>query len=207
MNCKFTNVLMFAVGAAVGSAVTWKIVKDRYERIVREELDSIKEVFGDTQEDNREQVESEDDEYDDGFAQTVTHINWDELEDLDEEDDEDATHEYSKLASNYTNEKGGAEGVDRAPYVISPYDFGELDEYSQVELTYYADGVLEDEDHNIVHDADDLIGSDSLYTFGEYEDDAVFVRNEWLQADFQILKDYRTYEEARGASPNQVGNE
>ena len=93
------------------------------------------------------------------------------------------------------------------PYVISPYDFGELDGYSQVELTYYADGTLEDEDYNIVTDVDELIGSDSLLTFGEYEDDAVFVRNDRLRADFQILKDYRTYEDARRVGPDQVDDE
>lgn len=93
------------------------------------------------------------------------------------------------------------------PYVISPYDFGEIDEYSQIELTYYADGTLEDDEGNIVTDGDELIGEDSLNTFGEYEDDAVFVRNERLMTDFQILKDYRTYEEARSVGPNQVDDE
>ena len=97
--------------------------------------------------------------------------------------------------------------MTKEPYVISPYDFGELDDYSQVELTYYADGTLEDEDYNIVTDADELIGRDSLYTFGEYEDDAVFVRNERLRADFQILKDYRTYAEARSVGPSKVDDE
>ena len=97
-----------------------------------------------------------------------------------------------------------ANNIVKQPYVIAPYDFGELDDYSTFELTYYADGVLEDEDYNIVNDVKDLLGPKALTTFGEYEDDAVFVRNEELQADFQILKDYRTYAEARSIGPNQV---
>lgn len=208
MNCKFINILMFAAGAAVGSAVTWKIVKDRYEKIVQEEIDSIKEVFyGDeTDECSEETEDSEDEESDASQFANVTHIDWSKLENLDEEDDDDSENlnEYSALASNYTSEKGGAEGMAKKPYVISPYDFGELDDYSQFELTYYADGVLEDEDEEIVMDVDDLIGPKALYTFGEYEDDAVFVRNERLKSDFQILKDPRTYVEARGISPSQV---
>ena len=95
----------------------------------------------------------------------------------------------------------------RGPYVISPYDFGEIEGYSLIELTYYADGILEDEEYNVVTDVDELVGQDSLYSFGEYEDDAVFVRNERLRADFQILKDYRTYVEAKNVGPKQVGNE
>ena len=34
MNQKIVNVLIFAVGAAIGSAATWKFVKDKYEKIV-----------------------------------------------------------------------------------------------------------------------------------------------------------------------------
>lgn len=191
MNCKFTNVVMFAVGAAIGSAVTWKILKDKYERIVQEEIESVKEVFAGMAEANAE----EDEETDEGHHQ----INWDEYEDLEEE-----LEEYAELTNLYSSEKGGAEKVEVAkPYVISPYDFGEIDEFHTISLTYYADGVLEDDEQNIVTDVEELIGEQSLTTFGEYEDDSVFVRNERLQTDFEILKDPRTYAEA--SSPNQVG--
>lgn len=207
MKSKFINVLMFAAGAAIGSAVTWKIVQTKYEQIVQEELKSIQDAFSDQQSNNQEQV----DEYDEEEQrQCPGQINWDELEDLDDEEydaDEGDLNTYAGLANNYTSEKGGSENMVKEPYVISPYDFGELDGYSQVELTYYADGTLEDEDYNIITDADELIGPKALTTFGEYEDDAVFVRNERLCADFQILKDYRTYEQARSVGPNQVDDE
>ena len=97
--------------------------------------------------------------------------------------------------------------MTKEPYVISPDDFASLDGYNVVELTYYMDGILEDEDYHIVTDADALIGPKALTTFGEYEDDAVFVRNERLETDFQILMDYRTYDEARRVGPSQVDNE
>lgn len=210
MKYKIINLLMFAAGAAIGSAVTWKVVKDKYEQIVQEEIQSIKEAFCDRAPNDEDQSESSDDAdvfYDDGTVQ----ISMDDLEDLDEEDNEDDGPDdmtnYTRIVGNYTNEKGGAEKMVEKPYVIAPYDFGELDGYSQVELTYYADGTLEDDEYNIVTDVDELIGSDSLFTFGEYEDDSVFVRNERLRADFQILKDYRTYEEARSVSPKQVDDE
>ena len=130
------------------------------------------------------------------------------IEDLDEDEDADEDlNDYARLVDDYTNQKGGAETMEREPYVISPYDFGELDGYNQIELTYYADGTLEDEDYNVVTDVEELIGPKALTSFGEYEDDAVFVRNERLETDFQILKDYRTYKQARNVSPNRVDNE
>lgn len=197
MNCKFTNVFMFAAGAAIGSAVTWKILKDKYERIVQEEIESVKEAF------NGMNEQSEDCESDDEEEQPH-QINWSELEDLDEETDEEL-EEYANLTNLYSSEKGGAEKVEvKRPYVISPYDFGEIDEYNTVSLTYYADGILEDDDHEIVTDVDELIGEKALTTFGEYEDDSVFVRNERLQTDFEILKDPRTYEDATSDTPDRV---
>lgn len=215
MNCKFTNVLMFAVGAAIGSAVTWKLLKTKYERIVQEEIESIKEAFADMPTDIRQQDDDCSDEDEDVEQEgTPGQINWDELEDLDEEEEEEDDSpenrfmtEYTKLANSYSNEKGGAENVGTKPYVIDPYDFGERDGYRKFELTYYADGTLEDEDYNIVDDVDDLIGVDSLNTFGRYEDDSVFVRNDKLRSDFQILKDPRTYEEARSIGPGKVDDE
>lgn len=214
MSCKFINVLMFAAGAAIGSAVAWKVVKTKYERIAQEEIESVKEAYADMVANLQEQVDdySTMDEAEE-WTDRASKIDWSDLEDLDEEDedesepDDDDLNAYTRLVEQYTNKKGGAEDMTKEPYVISPYDFGELDNYSQVELTYYADGTLEDEDYNIVTDVDELIGRDSLYTFGEYEDDAVFVRNERLRADFQILKDYRTYAEARSVGPNQVDDE
>ena len=210
MNCKFINVLMFAAGAAIGSAVTWKVVKTKYERIAQEEIESVKEAFGDINTEPDEINHSVDDIRRASAAkEQAEQINWEELEDLDEDDefDEDDREEYANLTTQYKTKEGGAEAVAIEPYVISPFDFGELDDYHQFELTYYADETIEDTEYNIVTDVEELIGPKALHTFGEYEEDAVFVRNERLRADFQILKDYRTYEEARSTSPKRVDHE
>lgn len=210
MNCKFTNVIVFAVGAAIGSAVTYAVLKPKYERMIQEEVDAFKKEFVECMNDMQaaaDEDESEDDE------ERPRQIDWDDLEDLDRSEledeydpDSEELAEYEKIVKQYTNEEGGAEKVAKQPYVISPYDFGELDGYRQISLTYYSDGVLEDDDQEIVTDVDELIGVGSLNTFGEYEDDSVFVRNERLRTDFEILKDYRTYMEATGKSPDQVAN-
>ena len=210
MNCRFTNVLMFAAGAAIGSAVTWKVIKTKYEKIAQEEIDSVKEAFADRLTNLQEQVDdySTADEAEE-WQDRCRKVDWSDLEDLDEEEEEpdDNLNDYARLIDKYTNEKGGVDDMAKEPYVISPYDFGELDGYNQFELTYYADGTLEDDEYNIITDVDELIGAGSLLTFGEYEDDAVFVRNERLRSDFQILKDYRTYEQARCVGPDQVDDE
>lgn len=212
MKSKITNVLMFAAGAAIGSAVTWKIVKTKYDRIIQEEIDSVKEAFIDRADDIQVSDEDNSEDEEEESPRPSRKIDWSKLEDILDDDDEvefteAEKNEYEEIASNYSSEKGGAEDMNdtaKPPYVISPFDFGELDDYHQVELTYYSDGILEDEDYHIVDDVEELIGRDSLTTFGEYEDDSVFVRNERLSTDFQILKDYRTYDQARSVGPARV---
>lgn len=203
---------MFAAGAAIGSAVTWKVLKTKYDQLIQEEIDSVKEAFSDRfdndQESTDEETKEEEDDEESCPPKKIVRSDLDYILDDDEEPfaDEEKS-EYEKIASVYTSEKGGVENMNstaKPPYVISPFDFGELDDYNQIELTYYLDGILEDEDYHIVTDADELIGPDALTTFGEYEDDSVFVRNERLCTDFQILKDYRTYDEAKSIRPVQV---
>ena len=46
------------------------------------------------------------------------------------------------------------------PYVISPEEFGDFDEYTKLSLTYYSDGVLADENDEIVDDIDETVGAD-----------------------------------------------
>lgn len=211
MNCKLINALMFAAGAAIGSVVTWKVVKTKYDRLIQEEIDSVKEAFAEVygEHDDKSDDEHPEEDEEDEPKEVGHQIDWSELEDLDEEEEEyvptqEDLLEYASLVHNYHDEKGGAHEVKKEPYVIAPYDFGEVDGYSTVELTYYMDGILEDDEYHIVTDADELIGPKALNTFGEYEDDSVFVRNDYLRTDFQILKDYRTYDEAKHIGPDRV---
>lgn len=47
--------------------------------------------------------------------------------------------------------------------------------------------------HNIIRNVDEIVGEESLDHFGEYEEDTVYVRNEELETDFEILKDDSNY--------------
>ena len=78
-------------------------------------------------------------------------------------------------------------------YVISPDEFGENEEFEQISLTYYSDHILTDDNDEIIEDVDDIVGIESLDHFGEFEDDSVFVRNERLKCDYEILLDQRKY--------------
>ena len=49
------------------------------------------------------------------------------------------------------------------------------------------------EDGELVDAADAIIGEGSLERFGEYEEDSVFVRNDRLKCDYEILLEPRKF--------------
>lgn len=76
-------------------------------------------------------------------------------------------------------------------YVIPPEEFGEMDYYEKISLTYYQDGVL-CEGLDPVDGIEEVVG-DALEHFGEYEEDSVYVRNDQKKCDYEILLDLRNW--------------
>lgn len=177
MNSKTINVFIFTAGAIIGSVVTWKLLKTKYERIAQEEIDSVKEVFSNRYESSVK--DKSDDEYSE-----------------DEDDLEDDKEKYNEIINPYRNavDMDGEEANSvNKPYVIRPEEFGEQDGYETVSLTYFSDKVLTDEDNVPIDDPEDIVGSDFAEHFGEYEDDSVFIRNDEMESDYEILLDLRNY--------------
>ena len=210
MNSTLKGVLIFVLGAAAGSLATWKLIEKKYKDIAQEEIDSVKDTFS----------KMKKNEYPDKLEDYPDFEEFDDSDDSYDSDDEEPKPEqkidrnnkpdiveYAKILSEtgYTNyaerqdkkEKKGVEPVeDERPYVISPDEFGEKDGYENVTLTYYADGVLTDYFDNVISNVDEVVGLDSLDHFGEYEDDVVFVRNEKMETDYEILRDLRDFNES-----------
>ena len=206
MNSTLKGVLIFVLGAAAGSLATWKLIEKKYKDIAQEEIDSVKDTFS----------KMKKNEYPDKLEDYPDFEKFDDSDDVEEEpkpeqkidrNNKPDIVEYAKILSGagYTNyaerqekkEKKGVEPVeDERPYVISPDEFGEKDGYENVTLTYYADGVLTDYFDNVISNIDEVVGFDSLDHFGEYEDDAVFVRNEKMETDYEILRDLRDFNES-----------
>lgn len=190
------NFFTFVTGLVIGSVVTYVVVKDKFEKIAQEEIDSVKEVFG-------RRVEKEADK-------KVEKIAEKEVEKIRKEynDYGSLTKNYTSYSKNETEEDDCAQvedgvelfEVERAsnsdrPYVIDPWDFGGEEGYDTVTLNYYADDVLTDSDNNVIEDEDidDFVGADFAEHFGEYEKDCVCVRNDRLKIDYEICRDIIKY--------------
>lgn len=178
MNNKLAFVLGLVVGGAAGTFVSWRILKTKYKKIADEEIESMKAVLA-------KRIAEEP-------AKTP---------DIPEECIEKKIHkvpeEYIELTKKYTNgdELGISEG--QKPYTIDPDEFGDHDEYDTETLIYYADGVLAHFKGDVVEDVAGTVGTDALTKFGENENDpdTVYVRNDILQADYEILRDESMFSE------------
>lgn len=80
-------------------------------------------------------------------------------------------------------------------YVIPPKEFGEIEGYEKIDLTYTADGALLDDSDEPIENSEEIVGTEYMNHFGEYEDDAVYIRNDVRRCDYAILKEYRAYSE------------
>lgn len=179
MNSKLMYLAMFTAGAAIGSVVTWKFAKEKYERLAQEEIESVKKVFSnfDHNDDSKvEEVNVKEEPKSNNTAEMLTYK------------DIVKRYDYTK----YSAPKEEPTNVER-PYVIPPEEFGELDGYETISLTYYADDYLTDDMDELVDDVEDVVGYDSLEHFGEYEDDSVFVRNDAKRCDYEILRVEKNY--------------
>lgn len=168
-----SNIAVFATGAAIGSFVTWRLLKNKYEQIAQEEIDSVKEAFATSR--SKADAESTDEE---NFEEAV-----DQYESILQEEG------YVDYSARTKTKGGNPDMRDKKPYVIPPEEYGEIYEYDTRNLTYYDNGVLTDEDDNVIDDVENLIGEDALNHFGDYEEDSVHVRNDRLKVDYEILRD------------------
>ena len=181
------NVLIFAAGAAIGSVAAWKILSVKYEERLQAEIESVKESFemlhGDSDDNTVEEEESVEVE-----DNKMTY------------DDLVTKHNYN---TSFKKEKEDSKMTE--PYEIPYEDFGERDGYDANTMTYYSDGVLTDEDDNPIEDVLGMVGCDLGARFKEKDNDpndkdrdSIYIRNEDMECDLEILRDYRSFSSVTG---------
>ena len=188
MTNKTAYVVSLAVGAFIGSAATWIFAKKYYEKISKEEIDSVKKEFSKMR--NTSSETSDHEEKNNDISDKIKPYNYADHSKKEEQD-------ITVKEVNDVND----------PYVISPDEYGEYMDYEQISLTYFSDGVLADEDTlDVIDDIAGTVGDDFADHFGEYEDDSVNIRNDATRCEYEILADLRTYSDALSEKYGRVSN-
>ena len=188
--------LFFIIGAASASFITYKVVEKKFKDIADEEIESVKAMY------ERKLAKLE-------LDKPVKELKRVTITDdgVYEENNEPpmasaVINPYSSLVNDlgYSDDKKEEKesvAINTNIEIVPPEDFGEYG-YKCESLTYYQDNVLTLDDDTKITDIEKYVGCDALNTFGEYEDDSVFVRNHGMKTDFEILKDSRTYSDVVG---------
>ena len=168
-------ILAGLTGSAAGALLARFYFKKKYAAIAEEEINSVKDVLSE-----RKKVRVAE-----GQCEITT---------------EERTR-YNDCIRDYVEES--ARQSQEKPYVISPSELDEYDDYETISLTLYADGTLADDNDEVLSEdeIEEIIGKDSLNHFGEYEEDSVFVRNDARKCDYEILKSLEDYAEVLARKP------
>lgn len=181
MNNSVAATLAFILGAGVGSFVTYKLIKEKYAKMAEEDIEAMKEYY--IQKKSGEENSENNSNIEDSAAKAK------------ENRDKTNIMEYAKILNEerYSND---APEYEAEYEVISENEFGVDDTYDTITLTYYSDGVLTDDEDEVMEDYDHVVGNFEDYY--EKDSDVVYVRNDARMAYYEIVKDKRTYREVVG---------
>ena len=165
---KLTGVLIFATGFLGGSVSAYFALKRRFDILMDEEIQSVKEAY-------------------EKFNETENKDSDDESKNLRQVHEE----ENQKYEQNLPKEQKFEE-----PYLIPPNEFNEIYGYETASLTLYSDGTIATDDLEVVDDPDELLGEENLQQLRDGEADCIYIRNDSKYCDYEVLRDLSTFEDA-----------
>lgn len=186
-------------------------IRDRYRENYRDlkdkvsdtrrEMQETKDYLADTAEKVREKYDVEN-VYEEEDIPTHAKVRYDKIVDdekyseVDGEEEEEEDEEFTMNDENPSLEIPKVDPNRSEPFLISDEDFwvNERD-HSQSTLVYHInDDVLVDETSQVIHDEGDIVG-DTLSVFDANRTlTAVYVRNNRLRADIEVVIDHDPYE-------------
>lgn len=110
--------------------------------------------------------------------------------------------------SSYFNTSAESENPSNAgsehPYLIDYKEFGEFEDYSRISLLYFKDGFVAEEDGSVIDDLFNTLGIEFKTKLETENLDEIYIRNDRLKADYEILRDLRYYEDYIKTIPKKV---
>lgn len=190
MNTTIKSCLIFAAGAVVGALGMRYYIHKQLENAEYE--DSDYEAL--TTEDNTQQKkEPTIAEYAAMLAEKHNYV------------------DYTAFSANEPKKTEETEKVEEEPHqIIIDYDsWGQTDGYEPYSYTYYADGVLEDDNGDQMTEEEIVrtVGWKALALFDNPNTWSVYVRNDKLKAEYEICRDKRNYFDMKAPRTEVVSDE
>lgn len=202
-----TIIVSAVVSVAIGTVIGYKFAKSRlakeYDARLEAELNATQKYYisrasKDGYDTPANAVEALIDE-----EAKVALLKYQGTEEPETEDDEEVNETVTVNVFhndyNFDLEEEMKTRTSDRPYVIMEQEYLENDpDHEQTDLIYYVgDDVLADENDTIIEDANTIVGDDNLVRFGEgsQNNNVVFIRNEAIDTDFEVLRSFTKYSE------------
>lgn len=180
------EVIIFLAGAAIGGAAAWFYQEHRYNSIIDDEINSVKETFA--------KREKEETDISKALKEIASeNVNKPSILDIDtslyEYKDEIERRNYSTKSASKLEpiEEKEIEKVDK-PYIIDQSEFREFSDYGHVTLDYYIDGVLADADFpsDPIDDPEEIVGDCLKNLTKDNMEDWIYIRSDSKKKDYEI---------------------
>ena len=222
MNPIFEKLLYLVIGGVAGSIATIFVTKpkhkeqidrleeelEKYENQMDKEVAKVRKAILEGFEDEGKNDKSSD-EYDEDDNEKLKKISNRIVRDVkkakvkpdmkkiiaengyqEEEDDEPVANEVPEEDDSPFVEYDDIE-------IITEEEYGEWPDYDKEEYYFTRDGILTDDQGNVIEDVDSIVGYDSLNQLNQYDDEVIHVRNHQMKSDIAIFKDPNTYRNFR----------
>lgn len=203
MHRTITNIFMLAVGAVIGSAATWVYSQKKYSQLIQSEIEKTKEYYSNKESDKPEEPDIQDPEEEKQLeeekkkafqtsADIINQSGYDMNSYSDYTRFSKPKEEHPEIVQKNLETFGSDENF---PVVIAPESYGEIEDYATHEYTYFKDGVVVDDDGDVI-DPDkvrSMLGIDFASHIGDFEADAVHIQNDLMKTYFEILAEPYDY--------------
>lgn len=185
------ELLIFVAGAAVGVGATIFIMKKKTNEEITTKVSEFQEMY-------RKKLE------DAGLANFEKPNN-----DINEKAKANLMKDYNTIVTAYNGVKDNEDKViadtqtqNTSDYIypISPDEFANSNpNYEKTTLQFYTDEILADMD-GVPVNSTGTIGDDFVNQFDMFEHDVVYIRNDKLLTDYEVLREAMSYEDYYGIS-------
>lgn len=172
------DILVFALGVGVGIGASYKFISDKltakHEEAIAKEKESIKktysEYYGKNESEDKKKTEES-------------------KEKKEKKAEDNVIKKYKELAAEYSEEVASTvtESVKDDVYEITDSEYGEIG-YEELDLFYYRNGVLTDDNDEIMEDVEiaTSIGSTDILDSRKSDGTYCYIRNDELQIDYCV---------------------
>lgn len=194
---------MLAVGAVIGSTVTWVYSQKKYSQLIQSEIEKTKEYYSDKESDKPEEPDIQDPEEEKQLeeekkkavqtsADIINQSGYDMSSYSDYTRFSKPKEEHPETVQKNLETFGSDENF---PVVIAPESYGEIEDYATHEYTYFKDGVVVDDDGDVIdpEKVRSMLGIDFASHIGDFEADAVHIQNDLMKTYFEILAEPYDY--------------